>query len=105
MVVAGRAGWMALPQARHWLVGVAGGLAVVRAGVDALGVAGGAVARGLTGRAAVQPAGLVRVVRVRGLLVRVAGRRDRDGRVGADLYAVVVELAAAPRDRASRVLA
>ena len=64
--LAGPGGWHS-PRPGTELSGC--GLAVVRAAVDALGVAGGAVARGLTGRAAVQAAGLVRVVRVHGLLV------------------------------------
>ena len=100
MVVGGRAGGWQSPRPGIWVSGC--GQAVVLAVVDALGVTGSAVAPGLAGRAVMQPAGQVRVVRVRdGILVSEVpdrgpvGRLGRDERVDADGDAVVAELGAA----------
>ena len=88
-------GWRS--RAWHLLSGC--GQAVVLAVVDALSVAGRAVAPGLARRAVVQPAGQVRVIGVRdGILAAgsgVAGRSGRDDRVGGDGDAVVAELGVA----------
>ena len=61
-MVSGQAG-DGSPRAWQWVSGC--GQAVVLAVVDALGVAGRAVAPGLARRAVVQPAGQVRVIGVR----------------------------------------